>query len=121
MSILFITHDMGVVAEMADDVAVMYSGEIVEQSATRPLFARPSHPYTQGLLVSIPQPGRPEGERLVPIPGTVPPPHSMPPGCAFSPRCRYASQRCDVPVALVEARAGHMVRCIKTAEIAAHA
>jgi peptide/nickel transport system ATP-binding protein len=121
MSILFITHDMGVVAEMADDVAVMYSGEIVEQSATRPLFARPSHPYTQGLLGSIPQPGRPEGERLVPIPGTVPPPHSMPPGCAFSPRCRYASQRCDVPVALVEARAGHMVRCIKTAEIAAHA
>lgn len=121
MSILFITHDMGVVAEMADDVAVMYSGEVVEQSATKPLFAKPSHPYTQGLLASIPQPGRDEGERLVPIPGTVPAPHAMPPGCAFSPRCRFADDRCNRPVSLREFGSGHMVRCIKTAEISAHA
>ena len=120
MSILFITHDMGVVAEMADEVAVMYAGEVVEQAETGPLFAKPSHPYTQGLLASIPQPGRPEDERLVPIPGTVPAPHAMPPGCAFAPRCRYAEERCETPIALTETAPDHRVRCILPAGVLAH-
>ena len=111
MSILFITHDMGVVAEMADDVAVMYAGAIVEQADAKRLFANPSHPYTQGLLHSIPVPGRPEGERLVPIPGTVPPLQAMPPGCAFAPRCVRADSACTQPVTLSEFGDNHRVAC----------
>jgi peptide/nickel transport system ATP-binding protein len=116
MSILFITHDMGVVAEMADDVAVMYAGAVVEQASVGELFAQTRHPYTQGLLASIPVPGRKEGELLVPIPGTVPPLHSMPAGCAFSPRCRYADARCDTPVDLTEPSPNHWVACVKAKE-----
>lgn len=117
MSILFITHDMGVVAEMADDVAVMYAGAVVEQSSVSALFSQTRHPYTQGLLASIPVPGRPEGELLVPISGTVPPLHAMPPGCAFAPRCRYAGEICDQPVALTEPSPGHRVACVKAREV----
>jgi len=116
MSILFITHDMGVVAEMADDVAVMYAGTIVEQTGVKQLFARPSHPYTQGLLRSIPLPGRSESERLVPISGTVPPLHAMPTGCAFAPRCARADEACRKPVALSELAGGHSVACIHVAK-----
>ncbi|MFV0334696.1 MAG: ABC transporter ATP-binding protein [Tropicimonas sp.] len=112
MSILFITHDMGVVAEMADDVAVMYAGAIVEQSGARPLFARPTHPYTRGLLNSIPVPGKLAGERLVPIPGTVPGLHAMPPGCAFAPRCSLAGEPCARPVSLADLGGGHRVACV---------
>lgn len=112
MSILFITHDMGVVAEMADDVAVMYAGAIVEQSRAKPLFSRPMHPYTRGLLHSIPVPGRKEGERLVPIAGTVPGLHAMPPGCAFAPRCSLAAEVCSKPVSLAEVGADHRVACV---------
>ncbi len=111
MSILFVTHNMGVVAEMADDVAVMYAGAIVEQAGVRELFARPSHPYTQGLLNSIPRPNRGEAERIVPIPGTVPPLQSMPPGCAFAPRCARADEACLQPVALDDFAANHRVAC----------
>ncbi|WP_380052456.1 ABC transporter ATP-binding protein [Falsihalocynthiibacter sp. SS001] len=121
MSILFITHDMGVVAEMADDVAVMYSGAIVEQSGARDLFAQPTHPYTQGLLHSIPTSGRKEGERLVPIPGTVPSLYDMPPGCAFAPRCRFARDECDMPVNLRNISDGHRVACVLANQEAAHA
>jgi len=103
MSILFITHDMGVVAEMADEVAVMYAGAVVEEAPVDALFARPAHPYTQGLLASIPQPGRDPSTRLVPIPGTVPPLHAMPAGCAFAPRCRYADNACEQPVGMYDA------------------
>ena len=102
MSILFITHDMGVVAEMADDVAVMYAGAIVEKADARTLFAAPQHPYTAGLLASIPTPGRTDAERLVPIPGSVPPLHAMPTGCAFAPRCERAMRDCDHPISLRE-------------------
>ncbi len=112
MSILFITHDMGVVAEMADDVAVMYAGAIVEQSDARSLIARPAHPYTRGLLNSIPRPGRADGERLVPISGTVPRLTDMPPGCAFAPRCTLATEACNRPVRLVEQADGHRVACV---------
>ncbi len=121
MSILFITHDLGVVAEIADEVAVMYAGEVVERAPTRPLYAHPRHPYTQGLIASIPRPGRAPGERLVPIHGTVPPPSAMPPGCAFAPRCPHAGPECEAPVALTEAAPGQLARCVKLRELAAHA
>ena len=111
MSILFITHDMGVVAEMADDVAVMYAGAVVEQAGAQELFRRPSHPYTRGLLHSIPRPGRPEGVRLESIPGMVPPLHAMPTGCAFAPRCARADDVCTEPVALRNFAANHRVAC----------
>lgn len=112
MSILFITHDMGVVAEMADDVAVMYAGAIVEQADARTLFSTTRHPYTSGLLASIPDPGRAERERLVPIPGTVPSLHALPSGCAFAPRCARAGDACASPVVLREIADSHRVACV---------
>ncbi|MDR9427780.1 MAG: ABC transporter ATP-binding protein [Salibaculum sp.] len=112
MSILFITHDMGVVAEMADDVAVMYAGAVIEKAPVRHLFEDTRHPYTQGLLNSIPQPGRGDGERLVPIPGSVPPLHDLPPGCAFAPRCRYALPECRQPIKLREKAPNHWAACV---------
>lgn len=122
MSILFITHDLGVVAEMADDVAVMYAGQIVEQTTTAKLFAAPRHPYTQGLLASIPRHGRPRDQRLVPIPGSVPSPRDMPNGCSFAPRCRFAQEACTrAPIDLREQAPGHLSRCILGAEVMAHA
>jgi len=92
MSILLITHNLGIVAEYADRVAVMYSGKIVEETSTGKLFESPAHPYTQGLLKSIPR-GEP-GSLLEPIPGTVPHPAHLPPGCAFHPRCSQAMPHC---------------------------
>ncbi len=86
MSVLLITHDMGVVAETTGEVAVMYAGQIVESAATRALFARPHHPYTIGLFRSLPRLGG-ERRRLAVIPGTVPSPLRFPPGCRFHPRC----------------------------------
>ena len=112
MSILFITHDMGVVAEMADDVAVMYAGAVVESASAPDLFALPRHPYTRGLLESIPMTGRARGARLVPIPGTVPSLAAMPPGCAFAPRCGHADSACGSPVALYDVTPRHRVACI---------
>jgi oligopeptide/dipeptide ABC transporter ATP-binding protein len=93
MALLIITHDLGVVAEMADDVAVMYAGEIVEQGPVRQVFERPSHPYTQGLFNSLPaiHNGR---ERLRAIPGAVPAPTSFPANCRFHTRCAYAMPLC---------------------------
>ncbi|MCY4259050.1 MAG: ABC transporter ATP-binding protein [Rhodobacteraceae bacterium] len=116
MSILFITHDLGVVAEMADDVAVMYAGQIQEQSSVRNLFAGPRHPYTQGLLASIPRHGEGQGDRLIPIPGSVPALHDMPPGCSFASRCPLAEAECrSGTIPLIEAAPGHSSRCIRTA------
>jgi oligopeptide/dipeptide ABC transporter ATP-binding protein len=96
MSILLITHDLGVVAERADDVAVMYASRIVEQSDCGSLFAQPLHPYTQGLLKSLPQLGL-RAQRLPVIPGTVPEPLHFPTGCKFHPRCPIGSndERCQ--------------------------
>jgi peptide/nickel transport system ATP-binding protein len=118
MSILFITHNMGVVAEIADDVAVMYAGEVLEQAAVRALFAAPRHPYTSGLLASIPDSklhlsadgGR---HRLTPIPGAVPSIYALPPGCPFEPRCALAEARCREPVTLIPAGPSHLTRCWK--------
>ena len=92
MSILLITHNLGIVAEHADRVAVMYSGKIVEEAMTEKLFSAPAHPYTQGLLKSIPH-GKPNTP-LDPIPGTVPNPVYLPGGCAFHPRCSQAMPHC---------------------------
>ena len=93
MALLLITHDLGVVAQVADRVAVMYAGRIVEQGPSEKLFSRPAHPYTVGLLRSIPDPDRP-ADRLEAIPGSVPPPHAWPSGCRFHPRCTVALDRC---------------------------
>ncbi|TYC64328.1 ABC transporter ATP-binding protein [Rhodobacterales bacterium] len=118
MSILFITHDMGVVAEMADDVAVMYAGSVVEQAPVNDLFDQTMHPYTRGLLGSIPGPDRPEGERLKSIPGSVPPLNALPEGCAFEPRCAYAMPACKNPVALQTKAPRHLAACMLDQEVA---
>ncbi|HSM17381.1 MAG TPA: ABC transporter ATP-binding protein [Gemmatimonadales bacterium] len=111
LAILLITHDLGIVAGHADRVAVMYAGRIVEEAETGALFSKPTHPYTQGLLNSVPRltgPRRP----LVPIPGAVPDPAHWPPGCRFHPRCPKAMPRCrvDDPPRL-EAGHGHHAAC----------
>ena len=113
MSVIFITHDLGVVAEMADDVAVMYLGRIVEQSGVDTIFHEPMHPYTVELLRSIPELGRTPRSRLNTIEGTVPVPLNLGRRCGFFSRCREAvAGVCDVadPPA-VQARPGHLVRC----------
>ncbi|KAB0677223.1 ABC transporter ATP-binding protein [Aureimonas leprariae] len=119
MSILFITHNLGVVAEIAKSVVVMYAGRVVEEAPVADLFARPKHPYTEGLLASTPNAARDiaaDGARrpLVPIPGSVPPITALPPGCAFEPRCAYAAPRCtqSVPPLFALAPARHS-RCFR--------
>ena len=93
LALLLITHDLGVVAEMADRVAVMYAGRIVEEAPVRELFRDPRHPYTRGLLASMP--GGARGSKLQAIHGTVPPLGHLPPGCAFAPRCPNRFEPCD--------------------------
>jgi oligopeptide transport system ATP-binding protein len=93
MSLILITHDLGVVAEMCDRVIVMYGGKVVEQGDVRSIFANPLHPYTEGLLNSIPRVDRPR-DKLPVIEGSVPHPRQLPPGCRFAPRCHYAFARC---------------------------
>jgi len=113
-SILFITHDLGVINEMADDVAVMYCGQVVEKAPVEKIFGDSpySHPYTEGLLVSIPRLDTPVGVRLEAIPGAVPHPLALPKGCKFGPRCKYATERCEEEQPeLVEIEKGHSIRC----------
>ena len=96
-SILFVTHDLGVINQMADDVAVMYCGQVVELASTETIFSpesQCSHPYTEGLMESIPRLDTPVGKRLEAIPGAVPHPLDLPKGCKFAPRCKYATDRC---------------------------
>ena len=114
MSVIFITHDLGVVAEMADDVAVMYLGRIVEQCAVDAIFYEPLHPYTVELLRSIPELGREPRTRLSTIEGTVPTPLNLGKGCGFYSRCREAvAGTCDAEdPPLIEVRPGHRVRCL---------
>ena len=111
MAILMITHDLGVIAEVADDVIVMYAGQIVESGPVRAIFADPQHPYTIGLLGSIARldVDRP---RLVAIDGTVPSAHNQPKGCRFAPRCPFADRRChqELPPQR-EIAPGHAVAC----------
>lgn len=114
-SILFITHDLGVINEMADDVAVMYCGQVVEMAPVRTIFSRDcrySHPYTEGLMVSIPRLDTPTGTRLEAIPGSVPHPLDLPKGCKFAPRCKYATERClQEEPELVHVAKDQQIRC----------
>ena len=114
MSIIYITHDMGVIAEMADSIAVMYLGRIVESASTTEIFTNPMHPYTQRLLKSMPVLGKKTGARLEAIDGNVPVPLDRPPECGFCSRCTDAQERCrrEIPP-LIEITPGHSVRCFK--------
>ena len=96
-SVLFITHDLGVIRQIADDVAVMYCGQVVEMAPADTIFRQGeySHPYTEGLMTSIPRLTTPANERLDAIPGAVPHPLALPKGCKFAPRCKYATKRCQ--------------------------
>ncbi|RJP18267.1 MAG: ABC transporter ATP-binding protein [Candidatus Abyssobacteria bacterium SURF_5] len=116
MSTLLITHDLGVIAETTDDVAVMYAGQIVEYATTRTLFTNPKHPYTIGLFGSLPRMGE-KGESLRTIEGFVPDPGNYPGGCRFEPRCSYSDEPCRrVESELREIEPGHSVRCLKVRE-----
>ena len=113
-AIMLITHDLGVVAELAHRVIVMYAGRIVEEAPVGLLFADPQHPYTLGLLGSIPRLGSDGDERLTAIEGVVPNPYALPPGCRFSPRCPLADEKCrSEQPALREIVPGHRAACWK--------
>jgi peptide/nickel transport system ATP-binding protein len=119
MAIVIITHDLGVVAEMADEIAVMYAGRIVERAPARELFARPQHPYTWGLLKSIPRLDNPREEDLTPIPGRPPSLINRPSGCHFHPRCPYVQdehRRVDPVLTRVPGDADHAVACLLPAQ-----
>ncbi len=114
-AVVLITHDLGVVAEMCDYVAVMYAGKVVEYTDVHTLFKNPKHPYTQGLLNSIPRMGAKQ-ERLEPIEGQPPSLSRLPQGCSFGPRCKHFNAKCrEVPL-LETVEAGHLVRCWLTKE-----
>ena len=112
-SILFITHDLGVINEMADDVAVLYCGQVVEKASAKLIFTdcKMSHPYTEGLMMSIPRIDN-ITQKLEPIPGAVPHPLALPKGCKFAPRCKYCTQKClEEEPALIDAGDGQLIRC----------
>lgn len=113
MSMLLITHDLGVVAEVCEDVAVMYAGRIVEKGTVEDVFNNMRHPYTEGLFDSLPN-LKERGEKLVPIQGLMPDPSDLPPGCTFAPRCPYATEACSKAVPELKAvgdSATHFVAC----------
>ena len=110
-AIMFITHDLGVIASMADDVIVMYRGKIVESAPVRDLFKSPKHPYTQGLLRSVPSLTSKHEGRLETIDGTVPSPNAKIAGCAFAPRCAHAMPRCRTAVPALSGADDHHVAC----------
>lgn len=124
-SILFITHDLGVISQMADEVAVMYCGQVVEMCKARTIFAKEttcSHPYTEGLMTSIPRLDTPVGARLEAIPGAVPHPLNLPKGCKFAPRCKYATEKCMNEEPKLElAEDNHLIRCFYPDKEARHA
>jgi peptide/nickel transport system ATP-binding protein len=110
MAIMLITHDLGVIAEMADEVVVMYAGKVVERSDVATIFERPHHPYTKGLLASIPRLGE-KRDRLEVIKGVVPNPLNLPTGCLFKRRCPYAMPVCSTPPPYQAVGEGHLSRC----------
>ena len=123
-SILFITHDLGVICQMADDVAVMYCGQVVEHAPARTIFGKNefSHPYTEGLMVSIPRLDTPANERLDAIPGAVPHPLDLPKGRKFAPRCKYCTGKCmEEEPELTEVAPGQQVRCFYPGKEERHA
>jgi peptide/nickel transport system ATP-binding protein len=116
-TVILITHDLGIVADVADEVAVMYGGRVVERASTEVIYARPEMPYTLGLLTSIPRMDRALGERLQPIRGNPPSPINLPKGCVFQPRCDYwqrvPGEAClTVRPDLLASEPGHLVRCL---------
>lgn len=118
-AVIMITHDLGVVAELSDDILVMYAGRVAEYGSAADIFARPGHPYTWGLLSSMPRLDRERTTRLVPIPGSPPSLISVPAGCPFHPRCRYSQftggrSETEVPP-LRDVTPGHLVACHLTA------
>jgi peptide/nickel transport system ATP-binding protein len=113
-SVVIITHDLGVVARVADRVQVMYAGRAVEKAPVDALFARPGHPYTQGLLDSLARPG---SERLIPIAGSPPNMLKPPPGCAFAPRCSHAQQRCTTADMELVGYGPTSTACVRAAEL----
>jgi peptide/nickel transport system ATP-binding protein len=119
-AVVVITHDLGVVAEMADDIAVMYAGRIVEKANVDTIFEAPEHPYTWGLLSSIPRLDSPRGEELVPIAGRPPSLITLPGGCSFHPRCPYvreAHKTIDPKLEPVPGNPGHQVACLLAPEV----
>jgi oligopeptide/dipeptide ABC transporter ATP-binding protein len=112
LAMLFISHDLAVVSQVADRVAVMYSGSLVELGNRRDIFQSPAHPYTRGLLHAVPDLKTDRSRPLQTIEGSVPAPRSMPPGCAFEPRCEFRIAACtrDLPP-LVQVASGHWARC----------
>jgi oligopeptide/dipeptide ABC transporter ATP-binding protein len=122
VALLIITHNLGVVARYADRVNVMYAGHIIEQASATELYANPRHPYTLGLLQSVPRLDEPRRARLDPIEGQPPDLTRLPPGCAFAPRCKYRVERCAEmpPLAAVDGY-GHKAACWEAANIAARA
>ncbi len=117
MAMLLVTHDLGIVAERADEVAIMYAGRIVEHGPVGAVFHEPLHPYTRGLLHSIPQVGRRRRRRLEAIPGVVPDLLHLPSGCRFRDRCQWAIEACAATdPALTAHRPGHLAACIRAQE-----
>lgn len=118
VALVIITHNLGVVARYADRVNVMYAGRIIEASATQEIYSRPQHPYTIGLLNSVPRMDRPHGERLVPIEGQPPDLSNLGIGCAYRPRCKWATTSCNEPLAVLDLdRGAHQSACIRRAEL----
>jgi peptide/nickel transport system ATP-binding protein len=116
LTVIFVTHDIGVAVQVADRIAVMYAGRIVETGPVEEVIARARHPYTLGLLATRAHGGRLEGKRLVTIPGSPPDLSSLPPGCPFAPRCSYAEPRClEAEPPLVDLGPGHQMRCVRGA------
>jgi peptide/nickel transport system ATP-binding protein len=121
LSVILVTHDIGVAVEVADRVAVMYAGRIVEAGSVRDLIRNPRHPYTQGLLASRAHDAM-QGARLDAIPGSPPDLAALPPGCAFAPRCKYAAPACTMaPPEAVDVGPGHLARCVRLPETASAA
>ncbi len=111
MAMVLVTHDLGLIAERAHEVAVMYAGRIVEQAGTKELFEHPMHPYTRGLIASVPLPGTERGKRLRTIAGSVPRLIDLPKGCTFITRCDIKTGQCEREPQLIEVAPGHLVRC----------
>ena len=120
-AIMLITHDMGVVAELADEVAVMYMGKIVEAGTVDEVIRTPRHPYTRALLSSIPVLGRGKSQDIRPIRGSTPDPYDRPVGCQFAPRCDFATEACKQAQEEDFVSGTHRVSCWRHAEIAGHA
>ena len=116
-AIMLITHDMGVVAELADDVAVMYMGNIIEYGSLEEILSKPAHPYTKALLESIPVLGKGKNQTIEPIRGTTPDPYNRPKGCQFEPRCDYACDKCASMPEEELLGGTHVVRCWKSQEV----